>query len=35
VTHGGMIHALTAATSPLPLESFRWFPVANCTVWEF
>jgi probable phosphoglycerate mutase len=35
VTHGGMIHALTAATSPPPLESFRWFPVANCTVWEF
>jgi probable phosphoglycerate mutase len=35
VTHGGMIHALKAATSPPPLENFRWFPVANCTVWEF
>jgi probable phosphoglycerate mutase len=35
VTHGGMVQALRAATSPQPLESMKWFPVTNCSVWEF
>jgi probable phosphoglycerate mutase len=34
VTHGGMVHALRAATSPPPLENMKWFPVTNCSVWE-
>jgi 2,3-bisphosphoglycerate-dependent phosphoglycerate mutase len=35
VTHGGMVQALSATVSGVPLEEAPWFRVGNCSVWSF